>query len=92
MSSKFYTPKASTDPKWYGQKVRETPVFQERYTVGYYVFAVRGPEVTVDYYSDDHGSWLSDSSYPTGPTGAGAHVTPTFTFVKKETWGYTASV
>jgi hypothetical protein len=33
-SSKFYTPKPSTDAKWYGQKVRETPVSQELYTVG----------------------------------------------------------
>jgi hypothetical protein len=87
-SSKFYTPKALTDAKWYGQKVRETSVSQERYTVGYYVFTVDGPCVTVEYYSDDHGNWQSDASYPEGPSGAGSQVTPTFNFVKKETWGY----
>jgi hypothetical protein len=87
-SSKFYTPKALTDAKWYGQKVRETPLSQERYTVGYYIYTVDGPCVTVDFYSDDHGGWLSDASYPLGPSGAGSQITPTFNFVRKETWGY----
>ncbi len=89
-SSKFYTPKALTDAKWYGQKVRETSVAQELYAVGYYVYTVDGPRVTVDYYSDDHGSWLSDGNYPLGPNVAGfpLNVTPTFHFVKKATWGY----
>ncbi|HTZ41166.1 MAG TPA: metallophosphoesterase [Syntrophales bacterium] len=96
-SSKFYTPKALADPKWYGQKVRETSLSQERYTVGYYIYTVDGSCVTVDYYSDDHGSWQSDNCYPSGggtpqscPAAAtpGSHVTPTFNFVKKETWGY----
>ena len=87
-SSKFYTPKALNDAKWFGQKGRETSVSQERYTVGYYIYTVDGPCVTVDYYSDDHGNWLSDNSYPEGPTNAGTQITPTFNFVKKETWGY----
>jgi Calcineurin-like phosphoesterase len=87
-SSKFYTPKPVTDPKWYGQKSRETSVSQEMYHVGYYIYSIDGPRVTVDYYSDDHGNWQSDASYPTGPSGAGSHITPTFNFVKKETWGY----
>jgi len=87
-SSKFYTPKALTDAKWFGQKTRETSVSQERYTVGYYIYTVDGPCVTVDYFADDHGNWQSDASYPAGPSGAGTQVTPTFNFVKKETWGY----
>ena len=90
-SSKFYTPEALTDPKnpnWYAQKRRETSLSQEMYHIGYYIFTVDGPQVTVDYYSDDHGNWKSDSSYPKGPTGAGSQITPTFKFVKKETWGY----
>ena len=97
-SSKFYTPKALEDPNWYGQKGRETSVSQERYTVGYYIFTVDGPCVTVEYYSDDHGNWQSDNCYPNGggtpqscPTTVstpGSHITPTFNFVKKETWGY----
>jgi hypothetical protein len=87
-SSKFYTPKPLTDAKWYNQKRRETSVSQELYTVGFYIFTIDGPRVTVDYYSDDHGNWQSDESYPAGPTGAGSHITPMFNFVKKETWGY----
>ncbi|HUL00860.1 MAG TPA: hypothetical protein VLX29_08400, partial [Nitrospirota bacterium] len=46
-----------------------------------------------EYYSDDHGNWASDNCYPNGQTPqscsvAGSHITPTFNFVKKETWGY----
>jgi hypothetical protein len=88
-SSKFYTPKNLTDAKWYGHKSREISVSQELNTVGFYIFTIEGPCVTVDYYSDDHGSWLSDESYPT-VTGNGLtnKVTPIFNFVKKATWGY----
>jgi len=88
-SSKFYTPKDSSDAKWYGQKSRETSVSQELYGVGYYIFTISGPRVTIDYYSDDHGGWLSDENYPAG-TGNGLtnKVTPVFNFIKKETWGY----
>jgi hypothetical protein len=92
-SSKFYTPKPVTDSMWYGQKSRETSVSQEMYHVGYYIYTIDGPRVTVDYYSDDHGNWGSDNCYPDGTTPqscsvAGSHITPTFNFVKKETWGY----
>jgi hypothetical protein len=89
-SSKFYTPKALTDAKWYGQKVRETSIAQELYAVGFYIYTIDGPRVTVDYYADDHGSWLSDGNYPLGPNvdGYPLNVTPTFHFVKKATWGY----
>ena len=44
--------------------------------------------MTVDYYSDDHGNWESDDSYPNGPGLPDTGITPTFNFVKKETWGY----
>ncbi|HVN94872.1 MAG TPA: metallophosphoesterase [Syntrophorhabdaceae bacterium] len=92
-SSKFYTPKSLADAKWYGQKSRETSLSQEMYTIGYYIYTVDGPRVTADYYSDDHGNWASDKCYPDGRTPqscavAGNHITPTFNFVKKETWGY----
>jgi len=92
-SSKFYTPKSLADAGWRGQKDRETPLSQEMYTVGYYIYTVDGPRVTVDYYSDDHGNWASDKCYPDGATprsctGAGTRITPTFKFVRKETWGY----
>ncbi len=85
-SSKFYTPKSLTDSMWFDQKGRETSISQEMYTVGFYVFTVNGPIVTVDFYSDDQGQWWSDASYPGG--GTGTLMTPTFNFVKKQTWGY----
>ncbi len=94
-SSKFYTPKPTTDPNWFGQKYRETPISQELYTVGYYIYTVDGPCVTVDYYSDDHGNWGSDNCYANGASPQscststpGTHITPIFTFVKKATWSY----
>jgi len=90
-SSKFYTPKPAIDPKWFGQKTREESISQEMYTIGYYLFTVDGLRVTVDYYSDDHGKWQSDGSYPNGPNLPDTGITPTFNFVKKETWGYTLS-
>jgi hypothetical protein len=58
------------------------------YTIGYYIFTIDGPRVTVDYYSDDHGNWQSDSNYPNGADQPDTGTTPTFKFVKKETWGY----
>ena len=61
---------------------------QELYTVGYYIFTVDGPRVTVDYYSDNHGNWRSDANYPNGAGHPDTGITPTFNFVKKETWGY----
>ena len=87
-SSKFYTPKSLTDANWFGQKTRETALSQELYTVGYYIFTVDGPCVTVDYYSDTHGNWKSDGNYPNGSGQPDTGITPTFFFVKKETWGY----
>jgi len=76
------------DPNWFGQKSRETSDSQELYTVGFYIFTVDGPLVTVDFYSDDNGQWSSNASYPSGGSGAGPLTTPIFDFVKKETWGY----
>jgi hypothetical protein len=93
-SSKFYTPKSLTDPNWFGSKTpgptnRETSISEELYTVGFYIFTVDGPIVTIDFYSDEHGNWGSGTSYPGG--GTGTLITPTFNFTKKETWGYSLS-
>jgi len=87
-SSKFYTPKSLTDKNWFGQKTRETSVAQELYTVGYYIFTVDGANVTVDFYSDNHGGWQSDGSYPLGASRPDTNITPLFNFVKKQSWGY----
>jgi hypothetical protein len=45
-SSKFYTPVAPFS-------ANETPVSEELWAVGYYIYTVDGPRVTVDYYSVD---------------------------------------
>jgi len=85
-SDKFYTPRDPNDPNWFGQKRAELSLSQELYTVGYYIFTIDGPRVTVEFYSDDHGGWLSGNDYP-GP-GFPVNVTPKFNFVLKEVWGY----
>jgi len=89
-SSKFYTPSLTTNSGWYGQKYRETSIAQELNTVGYYIFTVDGPNVTVDYYSDTHGNWQSTATYPLGANNPAypPFVTPVFTFAKHQTWGY----
>ena len=90
-SSKFYTPKALDNANWFGQKSRETSIDQDAYRVGYYIYTVDGPRVTVDYYADDHGSWQSDANYPYGTldlVNFPLNVTPTFHFVKRASWGY----
>jgi len=64
-SSKFYTPgnPASTN---------DLPVEQQLNRIGYYIFTVDGPRVTIDYYADTTASNYS------GP----------FHFVKQSTTGY----
>ena len=47
-SYKFYTPKSGDDG-------RETILQEELYTIGYYIFTVEGPRVTVDFYSSSTG-------------------------------------
>jgi hypothetical protein len=63
-------------PNRSAQKVREASIAQERARLGYYIFTVDGPRVTVDYYADSAGIWQWDASYPSGPSGAGSQVTP----------------
>ncbi|NTW55198.1 MAG: metallophosphoesterase [Chlorobaculum sp.] len=88
VSTKFYKPGFLDDAKWFGQKSRELSISQERETVGYYIYTIDGPTVTVDYFSDDHGHWQSDASFPQGAGRTDTGVTPTFHFVKKERWSY----
>jgi hypothetical protein len=47
-SYKFYTP-------WDEDDGRETMLQEELYTIGYYIFTVEGPRVTVDFYSSSTG-------------------------------------
>ena len=77
-SSKFYTPSATNDPGWAGQKYRETSVAQDLYRITYYIVTVDGPKVTVDYYASNE----------TFPSGNSPNPTPTLHFSKRETFGY----
>ena len=47
-SYKFYTP-------WDEDDGRETMLQEELYTIGYYIFTVDGPRVTIDFYSSSTG-------------------------------------
>ncbi len=83
-SSKFYTPGFPVSPN-------DVPVEQDLGRIGYYIFTVDGPRVTIDYFADTHGQWLSDVNYPYGstdPVNYPKNVTPAFTFAKRSTTGY----
>ncbi len=88
-SSKFYTPLDLEDEDWQGQKDRELSLSQELYNIGYYIYTIDGPRVTVDYYADEDDNYLSDKKYPnSGNPAFESKITPALNFVKKETWGY----
>lgn len=66
-SSKFYEPGALSD--FGSEKERETQISQEINNVGYYIYTVDGPRVTVDYYADATGNLGGDYCYPRGVKG-----------------------
>ena len=72
-SYKFYIPRTGDDG-------RETPLQQELFSIGYYIFTVDGPRVTVDFYSSSHGSEYGDIDLLASPAG--------FVFHLRETFGY----
>jgi hypothetical protein len=80
-SSKFYNPVPPVSPN-------DAPVEQELARLGFYIFTVNGPRVTIDYYADDHGNWLSGSSFPDGADPLPNGTTPALNFVKRSTTGY----
>lgn len=101
LSTKFYSPSPIPFPKkdrqgnitipdqWFGQKSREISLSQEENNIGYYIYTVDGPRISVDYYSDLKGNFQSSNNFPYGedpdyPKG----VTPALNFVKKESFGY----
>lgn len=63
---------------------RETQIAQELNTVGYYIYTVDGPKVTVDYYSAVVNPTLSAGEYLISATPNWN----TATFTKMETFGY----
>jgi len=68
-SSKFYTPVPPFS-------ANDVPVTQDLFRVGYYIFTVDGPRVTVDYYA-------SDAAFPSAFS-----TTPALTFLKRSSTGY----
>ncbi len=90
-STKFYEPGPLSD--FMGQKDRETQISQETQNVGYYIYTVDGPRVSVDYYSDATGNWPDGDYWPDGDPDAepdilGSLSLPALNFVKKDSWGY----
>jgi hypothetical protein len=87
-SYKFYTPKIPSIDEQYNLPafgfLRETPISQELYTVGYYIVTVDGPRVTVEHFASNNGCG--------GTLGNGQDcdltVTPDLTFSKREPFGY----
>ncbi len=87
-SYKFYTPQIPSNDEKYNLPafgfLRETPIAQELYTVGYYIVTVDGPKVTVDHFASDNGCG--------GTLGNGKDcdltVTPDLSFAKRESFGY----
>lgn len=79
-SSKFYYPANPSNDVTYSGGKRQTLVKQELNTVGYCIVTVDGSHVTVDYYSAP--------AYPTPVNGGVIATTPTLTFTKRESFGY----
>lgn len=71
-SYKFYTPRPGDDG-------RETPLDHELWTIGYYIFTIDGPRVTVDFYSSNHGQDYGSVSLI---------IPPSLTFYLRESFGY----
>jgi hypothetical protein len=83
-SYKFYPPIIPPVDAWFNKPMREQPIAQELYTVGYYIFTVDGSSVTVDYYAS-----LNGCSGDWGDTvDCNLTVTPQLSFQRRETFGY----
>jgi hypothetical protein len=89
---KFYHPNYTSaswtdplDPEAVSEKTRQTVISTEFNNVGYYIYTIEGPIVTVDYYSDATGGFTDGNKWPDG---TGSLITPTFTFEKKETFRF----
>jgi hypothetical protein len=88
-SSKFYIPSVPSNDNLYDEpatprgfgRLRQTPISQELNTVGFYIFTVDGPRVSVDFYSADVYPVLRHQEYFISST-------PTLNFLKRETFGY----
>jgi hypothetical protein len=81
-SYKFYTPGKPGNDATYDNPRRETVVAQELWTIGYYIFTVDGPCVTVDFYSASNGIPFTNGGADM-PTSLSS-----YTFYKRERFGY----
>jgi len=79
-SYKFYLPTRPSRDETYNFPRRERNIVQELFTIGYYIFTVDGPRVTVDYYSATHGLDYDDYDLTATPEN--------MVFFKRETFGY----
>jgi hypothetical protein len=93
-SYKFYIPPAMATFNTHTWRSREQQIAQEIFTVGYYIFTVDGPRVTVDYYAMPNGcngdcDQTNDVIPYEGntPTYNGLFANPV-PFTKHETFGY----
>ncbi len=84
-SYKFYTPVVPALDITYNNPPREIPVAQELYTVGYYIVDVDGPNITVTHYASLNGC---GGDWERGGIPCDLKTTPSLSFVKRETWGY----
>jgi len=81
-SYKFYIPPTMATFNTQTWRPRETPIAQELFAVGYYIYTVDGPKVTVDYYAMPNGcNGDCDLTYDVIPY-------DTVPFTKHETYGY----
>jgi 3',5'-cyclic AMP phosphodiesterase CpdA len=80
-STKFYIPAVPSPDARYNNPPREVPVTQERNTIGYCIFTVDGPRVTVEYHSAAVNPRLSSSQYIITSS-------PALAFGLRETFGY----
>jgi hypothetical protein len=80
-STKFYIPAVPAPDARYNNPPREVPVTQERNTIGYSIFIVEGPRVTVEYYSAAVNPRLSSSQYIITSS-------PALVFSLRERFGY----
>lgn len=99
-SYKFYIPPAQTTFATQSWRALEQPIAQELFTVGYYIFTVDGPKVTVDHYAMPNGcNGDCDQTYDVIPYAGNTPTAYPFTnptvffnapvpFTKHETFGY----
>jgi hypothetical protein len=88
-SYKFYTPSLPTpNDVAFDTPARERVASSELWTIGYYIFTVEGPRVTIDYYSSTNGiDYAIDGAADRALSDLKAAAQGT-RFYKRETWGY----